>query len=151
MTSFMDFFLHVIRTLFQQDSYIANQIAVSVISHSPHQVWFDHSLPSRPVIPIGHKPGQPLIGFSLIDQPIMGDESDASGESQLGQQLGQQSIERNKGDVGLVFRAGINDQQFEPLAEADEDSDDEGDIYQSRVHRQESNEGESEQTRYVEE
>lgn len=59
----------------------------------------------------------------------MGDESDASGgESQLGQQLGQQSIERNKGGVGLVFRPAIKKQQFEPLAEADEDSDDEGDI-----------------------
>ena len=44
MTSFMDFSLHVIRTLFQQDSYIANKIAASVISHSPHQVQFDHSL-----------------------------------------------------------------------------------------------------------
>ena len=38
MTSFMDFVLHVIRTLFQQDSYIVNQIAASVVSHSPHQV-----------------------------------------------------------------------------------------------------------------
>ena len=38
----------------------------------------------------------------------MGDESDASGgESQLGQQLGQQFIERNKGDMGLVFRPAI--------------------------------------------
>ena len=44
MTSFMDIFLQVIRTLFQQ-------IVASVISHSPHQVQFDHSLPSRPVIP----------------------------------------------------------------------------------------------------
>ena len=45
------YFLHVIRKHFQQDSYMGNQIAASVISHSPHQVKFDHSLPSRPVIP----------------------------------------------------------------------------------------------------
>lgn len=45
------YFLHVIRTLVQQDSYIGNQIAASVINHSPHQVKFDHSLPSKPVIP----------------------------------------------------------------------------------------------------
>ena len=51
MTSFMYLFLHVIRKLLQQDSYVANQIAASVVSHSPHQVLFDHSLPSRPVIP----------------------------------------------------------------------------------------------------
>ena len=59
----------------------------------------------------------------------MSDKSEASGgERQPDQQLRQQSIETNKGDVGLVFRPAIK-QQSEPIAEADEDSDEEGDIH----------------------
>ena len=46
-----DAHLQILAHDLQQDSYIGNQIAASVISHSPHEVKVDHSLPSRPVIP----------------------------------------------------------------------------------------------------
>ena len=38
MTPSWIFSFNVIRKLFQQDSYVANQIAASVVSHSSHQV-----------------------------------------------------------------------------------------------------------------